>query len=48
MKALGAMATKYNLPIQSHISENKNEVYWVKDLHPEVKNYAEVIEIFLN
>lgn len=29
---LGALAKEYDLPIQSHISENLNEVAWVKDL----------------
>jgi guanine deaminase len=42
MKGLGELAKKYNLPIQSHISENKGEVFWVKDLHPEFNSYAEV------
>jgi guanine deaminase len=43
MKGLGDLARKYNLPIQSHISENKGEVEWVKDLHPDLQSYAKVI-----
>ncbi|KAL6058082.1 Guanine deaminase [Balamuthia mandrillaris] len=44
MKGLGALAKKHDLFIQSHISENKNEVAWVKDLHPQYSSYAEVYE----
>jgi len=42
MEKLGELSRKYNVPIQSHISENTGEVEWVKELHPEHKNYAEV------
>ena len=42
MRALGALADKYNVPIQSHISENKDEIAWVAALHPECKSYADV------
>lgn len=44
MKELGKLAAEYNLPIQSHLSENRSEVEWVKELHPESKNYASVYE----
>lgn len=42
MKGLGELAKKYDVPIQSHISENKGEVIWVKELHPEINSYSEV------
>ena len=32
MKGLGDLARKYGLPVQSHMSENPDEVAWVKDL----------------
>lgn len=44
MSKLGELAAKYNAPIQSHLSENIGEIFWVKDLHPESKNYADVYD----
>lgn len=44
MDGLSELAEKYDLPIQSHISENRNECAWVKELHPENKHYADVYE----
>jgi len=44
MKFLGDLAAKHSLPIQSHISENKDEVTWVSSLHPEIQSYAEVYD----
>lgn len=42
MEGLADFARKYNLKIQSHLSENRGEVEWVKELHPEAKSYADV------
>jgi guanine deaminase len=42
MAALGRLALKYNIPVQSHISENTSEVEWVRELHPQNPNYASV------
>jgi guanine deaminase len=42
MKGLGDMARKYKVPIQTHVSENKNEIEWVKTLHPESPSYSHV------
>ena len=42
MKALGKLAQQYNVPIQSHISENPSEVEWIHELHPECASYADV------
>ncbi|MGP1594702.1 MAG: amidohydrolase family protein [Treponema sp.] len=44
MAGLGSLAQQYNLPIQSHLSENKKEIEWVQSLHPDCKNYAAVYE----
>ena len=44
MENLGKLAAARQLPIQSHLSENKKEIAWVKELHPECKNYAEVYD----
>ncbi|KAI9142834.1 hypothetical protein BKA69DRAFT_1123619 [Paraphysoderma sedebokerense] len=38
MQALGVLANKYYVPIQSHISENRAEVKWVAELHPDIAN----------
>lgn len=42
LKSLGVLCKKYNVPVQSHLSENKSEIQWVKDLHPESKFYGDV------
>ena len=44
MHALGALAARHNLPIQSHVSENKNEIAWVRSLHPEEASYTAVYD----
>lgn len=46
MGELGKIAKKHHLPVQSHINENKNEIAWVADLHPEFKDYADVYDHF--
>lgn len=42
MKGLGDLAKKYNVKVQSHLSENLSEIGFVKELHPTYKNYASV------
>lgn len=42
LKKLGAMAQAGNLPIQTHISENKDEIKMVEEMFPECANYASV------
>uniref|UniRef100_A0A023F7D2 Guanine deaminase n=1 Tax=Triatoma infestans TaxID=30076 RepID=A0A023F7D2_TRIIF len=44
MKGLGALASKYNLYIQTHVSENKEGVDFVFKLFPDCKNYSEVYD----
>ncbi|QQK07809.1 amidohydrolase family protein [Miniphocaeibacter halophilus] len=44
MYGLGELAKKYDLKIQSHLSENIGEVEWVKELHPDCENYIDVYE----
>lgn len=46
LKDLGELAKEHNIPLQSHLSENKSEVEWVKELFPESKNYASVYDEF--
>ncbi len=38
---LKEIQVKYHLPVQSHLSENINEIKWVKELCPKAKNYGE-------
>jgi len=44
MKAAGEMALRYGIPVQSHLSENKSEIEWVKSLHPDCKYYSDVYD----
>lgn len=44
LKALGDMAREYGLPVQSHLSENKDEVEWVKELEPDASCYGRAYE----
>ena len=37
----GELARKYNLPVQSHLSENRNEIAWVQQLEPESQHYGD-------
>lgn len=46
LKGLGELATKYKLPVQSHLSENMGEINWVKELHPTCKDYADAYDKF--
>ncbi len=41
LQACGDLARKYNLPVQSHLSENRNEIAWVKELEPESRHYGD-------
>lgn len=41
LKACGDLAQKYRLPVQSHLSENKGEIAWVKELEPDSENYGD-------
>jgi guanine deaminase len=42
MTGLGLLAEKYDVPIQSHLSENRDEIALVKKLHPEIRSFTEV------
>lgn len=46
LKGLGELCLKYNVPVQSHLSENKNEILWVKEIHPNSTFYGEVYNQF--
>lgn len=44
LKSLGKIASAENLPVQTHISENKDEIKLVSELFPECDNYASVYD----
>ena len=46
MTGLGLLAEKYDVPIQSHLSENRDEIELVKKLHPEIGSFTEVYETY--
>lgn len=44
MHSLGALQKETNLPVQTHISENKNEIKLVKEMFPSYDSYTEVYD----
>lgn len=42
MTGLSKLANTYEVPVQSHLSENQDEIKWVAQLHPEAQNYLDV------
>ena len=41
---LGGLAKQYDVPVQSHLSENLAEIEWVKSLFPDRKTYTDVYD----
>ncbi len=47
MRGMGELAAKYpQVWIQSHVAENKDEIAWVKQLHPAARSYLSVYDEF--
>ena len=46
MEGLGELQEKYSLPVQSHLSENPEEIAWVKELCPWSEFYGDVYDHF--
>lgn len=44
MSELSALQKKYDLPMQSHLSENLGEIQWVKELCPDTRFYGEAYD----
>lgn len=42
LHGLGELALQYNIPVQSHLSENLDEIKWVRELFKDAKNYSDV------
>lgn len=40
MRGLSELQKRCHLPVQSHLSENREEIAWVKELCPEAENYG--------
>ncbi|MGH4038641.1 MAG: amidohydrolase family protein [Sphaerochaeta sp.] len=46
MMGLKKITEEYDVPFQSHLSENDKEIEWVKQLEPQVDNYGEAYNQF--
>lgn len=46
MQRLENIQEKYQLPVQSHLSENRGEIEWVQELCPNTKFYGEAYDRF--
>lgn len=46
MKGLRELQKKFQLPVQSHLSENLSEILWVKELNPEASCYGDAYDMF--
>ena len=46
MRWLGDKVLDLDLPVQSHVNENRSEIAWVKDLFPGSRDYLSVYEDF--
>ena len=44
LRACGGLAAKFQLPVQSHLSENKDEIVWVQELEPESTCYGDAYD----
>lgn len=44
LNGLGALAKKYDVPVQTHLSENIKEISWVRELFPDAAGYWHVYE----
>lgn len=43
---LGKIQRQYGLPVQSHLSENRGEIAWVRELCPGAKHYCDAYHAF--
>ncbi|MCP4116105.1 MAG: amidohydrolase family protein [Desulfobacteraceae bacterium] len=44
LKSLGELAVSKDLPVQSHLNENKDEIDWVQSLFPGSRHYSDVYD----
>ncbi len=45
-RGLADLQKAWNLPVQSHLSENQGEIAWVKELCPQSRNYGDAYHRF--
>ena len=43
---LGRLSREFNVPVQSHVSENLSEIDWVRELVPDAANYGDAYAKF--
>jgi len=46
MRGLGGLRKEFNLPVQSHLSENRGEIEWVRELCPSSSGYGAAYDDF--
>lgn len=46
MGELGKLQRQYGLPVQSHLSENRGEIAWVRELCPGAKHYGDAYNTY--
>lgn len=46
MGELGKLQRQYGLPVQSHLSENRGEIAWVRELCPGAKHYGDAYHTY--
>ncbi len=46
MKALGKLADQFDLPVQAHLSENRTEVAFCKEMYPDDEDFGSVYDRF--
>lgn len=46
MFGLARLRAKYDLPVQSHLSENHSEIDWIRELCPRSKHYGDAYDQF--
>lgn len=46
MEKLSGLQKKYQLPVQSHLSENESEIEWVRELNPKAAFYGDAYDMF--
>lgn len=46
MYGLARLREKYDLPVQSHLSENYSEIEWIRELCPRSKHYGDAYQQF--
>lgn len=44
--AIGRLSRQFDVPVQSHLSENLSEIQWVKELVPDAANYGDAYAKF--